>query len=148
VIDAAARLVGRAGASGQLIRFGIVGGAATALHALLFLGAADGLGVAPLLANVIAYVVGVCFSFVLHRHWSFRDQIGADVAARRGMVGRFAVSNLIAFALNSLIVWIVAHQLARPNWMASALMLTLTPIATFALHRFWTFRGGTSGSGD
>ncbi|HEY0327131.1 MAG TPA: GtrA family protein [Allosphingosinicella sp.] len=121
---------------GQLIRFGLVGGFVTALGAGAYLVAAIA-GVAPLLANVLAYAVAMASGYVLHSKVSFRGHGSRDNPAQRSL--RFVTVSLISFALNSLFVWTMTDPLALPVWTPVVPMLFVTPLVTFTLNRRWVF---------
>jgi len=121
---------------GQLIRFGLVGGFVTALGAGAYLVAALS-GVAPLVANVLAYVVAMASGYVLHSKVSFRGHGSRDNPAQRTL--RFVTVSLISFGLNSLFVWAMTDPLALPVWTPVVPMLFVTPLVTFTLNRRWVF---------
>jgi putative flippase GtrA len=121
---------------GQLIRFGLVGGFVTALGSGAYLVAAIA-GVAPLLANVLAYAVAMASGYVLHSKVSFRGHGSRDNPAQRSL--RFVTVSLISFALNSLFVWTMTDPLALPVWTPVVPMLFVTPLVTFTLNRRWVF---------
>lgn len=120
----------------QVIRFGLVGGFVTALGAGAYLVAAFS-GVAPLLANVLAYLVAVATGYVLHSRVSFRGHGSRDNPGARTI--RFATVSLISFALNSLFVWAITQPLALPVWVPAIPMMFVTPLVTFTLNRRWVF---------
>ena len=132
--------MGQAGADGallgQFIRFGLVGGFVTALGAAAYLVAALA-GVAPLLANVLAYVVAMASGYVLHSRVSFRGHGSRDNPAQRTL--RFVTVSLISFGLNSLFVWTMTEPLRLPVWTPVIPMLFVTPLVTFTLNRRWVF---------
>jgi len=121
---------------GQLIRFGLVGGFVTALGAGVYLAAAL-TGVAPLVANVLAYLTAVATGYVLHSKVSFRGHGSRDNPAQRTF--RFAIVSLISFAFNSAFVWTMTSPLGWPVWTPVIPMLCVTPLVTFTLNRRWVF---------
>ncbi len=121
---------------GQVIRFGLVGGFVTALGAGAYLVAALA-GVAPLLANLLAYAVAMASGYVLHSKVSFRGHGSRDNPAQRSL--RFVTVSLISFALNSLFVWTMTAPLSWPVWTPVIPMLFVTPLVTFTLNRRWVF---------
>ena len=120
----------------QLIRFGLVGGFVTALGAGVYLAAALP-GVAPLVANVLAYLTAVATGYVLHSKVSFRGHGSRDNPAQRTV--RFAIVSLISFAFNSAFVWTMTSPLGWPVWTPVIPMLCVTPLVTFTLNRRWVF---------
>ena len=121
----------------QLIRYVFVGGFVTALGAAIYFVCAEFLRIEPLIANLIAFVIGVMVGYVLHSNVSFRGHGERDDLARTG--GRFFAVNLFGLGLNSFWVWSLVHYADGPNWWPIVPMVFVTPLATYALHRQWTF---------
>ncbi len=123
---------------GQLVRYGLTGGFITALGAALYWVTATFLGVHPLIANVLAYLLCVVIGYVLHSRWSFRGHGSRDNVTTR--TSRFFLVSLVSFALNSAFVWILTGPLLDgPTWWPVVPMLFVTPFVTFALNRRWVF---------
>jgi len=122
---------------GQLVRYGATGLLITALGAALYWVTATLLGVAPLLANVLAYAFCVALGYVLHSRWSFRGHGRRDNPART--TSRFFLVSLVSFGLNSLFVWLLTGPMGGPTWWPVVPMLFVTPFVTFALNRRWVF---------
>lgn len=122
---------------GQVIRFGLVGGFVTLVGGAAYYIPATYLGVHPLLANLLAYVVAMGLGYVLHSTVSFRGHGRRDNPGKR--TGRFLVVSLVSLALNSLWVWTLTGLLDGPTWWPLVPMLFVTPAVTFALNRQWVF---------
>ena len=122
---------------GQLWRYGVSGGLATALNVGVYWVAAVPLHVWPLLANLMGYVAAVASGYVMHSRWSFRGHGPRDNPART--TGRFVLVSLVSLGLNSLWVWLLTDRLhLHPNWPVLP-MLFVTPLIVFALYRRWVF---------
>jgi putative flippase GtrA len=121
----------------QLIRFGFVGGFVTALGAATYWVPATFLGVPPLVANVIGYLVAAGIGYVLHSRVSFRDHGSRDNPAQR--TGRFFIVSLVSLVLNSLFVWVLTGLLHGPTWWPVVPWVFVTPLVTFVLQRHWVF---------
>ena len=52
---------------------------------------------------------------------------------------RFVAVNIVGYLLNSFWVWLLVERLG-PTWWPIVPNLALTPLMTFWLHRYWTFR--------
>ena len=122
---------------GQVIRFGLVGGFVTLIGMAVYYFPATFMGVAPLLANLLAYVVAMGLGYVLHSTVSFKGHGSRDNPAKR--TGRFFIVSLVSLALNSLWVWTLTGLLDGPTWWPLIPMLFVTPAVTFALNRQWVF---------
>lgn len=120
----------------QLVRYIVIGGGITAYGAAVYWLLAELAGMAPLLANTVAFVTGVAIGYVLHSRLSF----GVDPRRAVGRTtSRFVAVNLIGFAMNSLWVWLLVERAGGPTWWPIVPMVSVTPLATFVLHRNWTF---------
>jgi putative flippase GtrA len=124
-------------AAAQLVRYVIIGGLITALGAAIYYGCAEFLRIEPLIANLIAFIVGVIIGYVAHSQVSFRGHGERDDLTRTG--GRFIAVNLFGLSLNSFWVWSLVHWADGPNWWPIVPMVFVTPLATFLMHRHWTF---------
>jgi len=122
---------------GQFIRFGLVGGFVTALGVIAYWVPATFLGVPPLLANLLAYLVAAAIGYVMHSRVSFRGHGSRDNPARR--TARFFIVSLVSLGLNSLFVGILTGPLHGPTWWPVIPMLFVTPLVTFYLNRQWVF---------
>ncbi|MCM8732228.1 GtrA family protein [Hephaestia sp. GCM10023244] len=126
------------GLFGQLVRFGISGGIATLLYALVYSPLA-GLGItSEQVANIAGYLVAVASGYVLHSKWSFRGHGGAATQTS----WRFFLVSLISYAMNTFWVWLLTDDavLAGPWWWPLIPVLFVTPLVTFALNRVWVFK--------
>ena len=118
----------------QLIRFAIAGLGVTLFAAGIYLAVAILFHVPPLLANAVSTVCGVGVGYIVHSRWSFRAD-GDD----RIMAAKFLLSAAGAFALNSFWVWLAVHVLHLPAWTPVTGMVFATPLASFAVNRWWVF---------
>ncbi len=124
----------------QLGRFGVVGALATLTHALTFAAAIEALHLRPLLANFLGFALALGVSFLGHRHWTFRAEVGGDRPDASSMFLRFALVALAGLALNSLIVVVVVEQLGLDYRIAMLLMVTAVPLLLFWLCKGFAFR--------
>ncbi|QHL90257.1 GtrA family protein [Sphingomonas changnyeongensis] len=122
---------------GQLVRFLITGGFVTLLGAAVYAVPAQFMGVPPLAANVLAYLVAALIGYVMHSRWSFRGHGRRDNVART--TGRFVIVSLVSFSLNSLWVWSLTDLAGGEPWWAVVPMVFVTPVVTFLLNRNWVF---------
>jgi putative flippase GtrA len=121
----------------QLIRFGLTGGFVTALGVGVYWVTATFYGVAPLLANLLAYAIAVAVGYVMHSRWSFKGHGRRDNVARTS--SRFFLVSMVSLCLNSLFVWVTTGLLNGPDWWPIPFMLFVTPLVTFTLNRRWVF---------
>lgn len=121
----------------QILRFGFSGGVATAISLVVYYTLAVWRHEPPQLANLIAYLMAVVVSYVLHSRFSFRGHGSRDNPARRTM--RFVVVSMVSFGLNAFWVWLLTDRLGLPRAWPMAPMLFVTPLTTFTLNRLWVF---------
>lgn len=119
----------------QLLRFGVVGILATALHSGIYLLAIHGLGFSAQLANVLGFLFAVTLSAVGHARITF------DVPAEQRWPGmlRFSLIALLGFALNASFVFFTTHIIGAAPSFAVYFILFVTPVVTFLAAKFWAF---------
>jgi putative flippase GtrA len=118
----------------RLVRFGLVGAAATATHAIVALAALRGLGFPPLFAHWTGFGVAFVASFCGHSLFTFRAAMSWPRAVR------FTAVALSTAALSSLLVLAAqAWTPVSPELYLPAIAL-LTPVLNFVCHSLWTFR--------
>lgn len=123
----------------QLIRYGIVGGLITAGGQLIYYLGVEWAGLDPNLSVAVAFVVGIVVGYFAHGSISFAGHGDRDDHGRIGM--RFVAVNLFGFAMNSFFVWLLVKYLDGPTWWPIVPNVILTPLATFWMHRRWTYGG-------
>lgn len=127
------------GVLGQIVRFGIAGLLSTLIYSAVYL---------PLSAYVFArehavyavpfaFVVAVTAGFFLHSAWSFKGHGARDTSGRQHV--KFVVVQLFGLVLNAGFTWVLTALLHQPNWAPLIPIVTITPLATFALNRQWVF---------
>ncbi|MBB5350763.1 putative flippase GtrA [Haloferula luteola] len=119
---------------GPMVRFGIVGAFATAVHYGSAMAAVSS-GIDPLASNAVGFAVGFSVGFSGHFGWSFREQ-------RAGLtrsLTRYAVVAALGFALNhGLFTLAVRHGL--PTAPSLACVLGIVAANSFLLSKVWAFR--------
>jgi putative flippase GtrA len=121
----------------QLIRFGLVGGLSTLVYAAVYWPLAT-YWVHPLVGVVVGFSVAVVFGYVLHSGWSFKGH-GQDQRSPATR-GKFILVQLFGMALNALFTWVLTGPFFHgPTWWPLVPAVTMTPLATFALQRWWVF---------
>ena len=125
-------------AFGQLVRYGIIGALITVGGQAIYFALAETRTTSPLAAIAIAWVVGVAVGYFAHGWISFAGHGSRDDHAVTGT--RFVAVNVVGYLLNSFWVWLLVERLAGANWWPILPNIVLTPLMTFWLHRYWTFR--------
>src|SRR5258705_10074065 len=91
------------------------------------------IGLDPNLSLAIVFIVFTAISYLTHGAFSFRGHGGRDQGHIRAT--RFLLVNLIGFALNQAILWLLVKQLGRPTRLPVFPLILVAPWVTFSLHR-------------
>ena len=118
----------------QFARFAAVGGLATLVHVAVGLSLVEGVGLAPLPANLAAFSAAVLVSYLGNRRWTFglRDP-GLD------RLPRFLLVALLGLVLNQALVFLLVERLAWAYGAALAVVVLLVPLLSFMANRRWVF---------
>lgn len=120
----------------QLMRFGIVGVSAAAVHfsVVVFL-VQVGLVKQPLVANVFGFMLAFQVSYSGHRFWTFR---GTTVTHKTAWAKLLLVS-ASGFCANEGLFYLFLTVAGLPYPLALFIVLAIMPIITFTLSKFWVF---------
>lgn len=120
----------------QAVQFALVGGCAAATHLAAVALLVPWTGMAPLAANVWAFLLAFVVSYNGHALLTFsRAQARGWAAAARF----FAVACL-SFAANELLYAFALHWLGGHFLWSLAGVLALVAVGTFMLGKFWAFK--------
>ena len=116
----------------QILRFALVGGAASATHFAVGLSLERFAHLVPWLANIFAFLTALGVSYLGNSLITF------EVEARRaGAFAKFALVSAVAFGLNQTIVWSLTGPAHWPYWLALCVVLVLVPPLTFVFSKYW-----------
>lgn len=116
--------------SGQIVRFGIVGGAATATHmavAAILLGV--GVPWPVWVVNLVAFSIAFWVSFFGHRYFTFQSP-GSPLRFLGAALAGLAVNNICLAAA----LWLTGNDL-----LSIVLAAIAAPVAVFVISRLWVF---------
>ncbi|MBK0399594.1 DUF2029 domain-containing protein [Limibaculum sp. M0105] len=119
----------------RLIRFGVVGVAATATHVLVLSGLIELAGIDPRFANIAAFMVAVPVSYLGHYYWSFGSVHPHGETLLRFIV--VAVSSLLG---SQGLMLFALDILGASYWVGVALMVVVMPLVNFAVQQALVFR--------
>jgi len=128
------------GVLGQLIRFGIAGAISTVIYSAVYLPLAWWVfkGNMAVIAVPPAFLVAATAGFFMHSAWSFKGHGIRDKSGKQH--GKFLLVQGFGLVLNALFTWIITGPLFHgPEWLPLIPIVTITPLATFALNRQWVF---------
>ncbi|WP_280188103.1 GtrA family protein [Delftia sp. PS-11] len=119
----------------QALQFVLVGGCAAATHLAVVALLVPLAGMAPLQANVLAFLVAFVVSYNGHALFTFVQ------ARARGwaVVARYFAVACVSFAANELLYWVALHWLGWHYFWSLALVLVLVAAGTFVFAKFWAF---------
>jgi len=124
-------------AFGELLvasRFGLVGLAATAVH-LAIVTLLIRAGLAPLLANLLAFLCAFGVSFCGHYFWTFRSSAGIASA-----VLRFFLIAVGGFFINSALLAMLLRWTTLENTTCALIAVLIVPVLSFFASRLWGFK--------
>lgn len=119
----------------QALQFVLVGGCAAATHLAVVALLVQGAGMAPLQANVLAFLVAFVVSYNGHALFTF---VQAGARGWSVVVRYFAVA-CASFVANELLYWVALHWLGWHYFWSLALVLVLVAVGTFVFAKFWAF---------
>ena len=119
---------------GSFLRYGLVGGIATAVHYLVLVLCVEALHWPAFIGSGVGAVVGAQVAFFGNRHFTF---------GHRGPLGpawaRFQGTALLGAVVGMAVVAAVVQ--AGGHYLLGQVLATLTSLVlTFAVNRVWTFR--------
>lgn len=120
----------------QIIRFGLVGGLAAAIHFAVVIGLVEATLAKPLVANMLAFLVAFQVSYWGHRCWTFNAKTIYHYTA---LLRLFAVA-ISGFILNQSLFFVLFTMFKLPYQLALLIVLAILPILTFTLGKCWVFR--------
>ncbi len=125
----------------ELFWFGVVGVSAMAVHlasvALLLVP----LGLPPLLANVVGFLLAFQVSHAGHRRLTFRR---GDLPAARSR-GRFFIVAVGSFVANEALYAVLLHTTGLDYRVALAIVLVAVAVLTYVAARQWAFAAPEAG---
>lgn len=119
----------------EALRFIAVGVSALLTHWLLVLLLVPLAGLAPLVANLFAFLIAFNVSYFGHRHLTFR----AASRAHRQTLPRFAAVAMGSFLLNEGLYWALLNFTPLGYDLAMLLVLGTVAGLTYLLGKFWAF---------
>lgn len=121
----------------QVLRFLVVGGAATGIQFLLLTLLIELDKTTEVLASALAYVLAATFNYLANYHLTF-----ASKQAHRDTLPKFIITATLGLGINTLIFAIVFFLTAY-YLIAQIFATGCTLIINFLLHKFWIYRNPT-----
>ena len=118
----------------RIVRFGIVGVAATLTHALVLWAAVEFGGIRPTFATLLGFFTAFCVSYLGHYHFTFRSR---EPHARALPAFAFAAGS--GAVLNALIFSVMTDVFSAPYWHAFAVTVVMVPPVVYVLSKSLAF---------
>lgn len=118
----------------QILRFGLVGLAAAAIHFGIVVALVQAGSVPPLIANIFGFAIAFQMSYWGHRLWTFADK----VTTHRIAIPKLFFVQTLNFAANETLFYIFL-ALNVPYPVALIIVLTVLPFFTFMASKLWVF---------
>jgi putative flippase GtrA len=126
---------------GRLMRFGVVGVAATLVYAGATLLAVEVFGFSPVPASIFGQLVAMGVSYAGHSRFSFG--VRTD---HRAFGWRFLLIAVLTFTLNAVVTWLLTDVLRMSHRISVAIVTVLIPLVNYFCNRFWVFNAGLAPS--
>lgn len=117
---------------GEVVRFILVGAAASGTHFAIGLALNQLAHVVAWQANIVAFLGALGVSYLGNTLFTF----GVE-ARRAGAFARFFAMSAAAFALNQGLVWTLTGPAHWPYWAALMVVLAVVPPITFLVSKHW-----------
>lgn len=121
----------------RLMRFGLIGVSAAAIHYVSAILLVELAGLTPLHANVSAFAIAFWCSYFGHRHWTFADRRGGNAVT---VFLRFLITALFGFVLNQWLFYLLLTYLNLLYFVSLAIVMVTVATSTYLLNRLWAFR--------
>ncbi len=119
----------------QAPRFALVGIAVTALHTVLATLLITVWGRHPVTANAIAFTAATLASYLANTLWTFGRR------PHQRSLARFVGVSLAGLVL-TVILSGSAEAMGLPFYVGLGAVVCVVPVASFVMHRRWTYRPG------
>lgn len=120
----------------RLAHFGITGGIAALVHLVVAVILVSKLDLAPLIANIIAFLAAFSVSFYGHSRWTFRD---INSSANKTLI-KFFITASISFILNETMFAYMLSKHQIPYYFSLIIVLAMVSTITFIISRYWAFK--------
>ena len=116
----------------QVPRFALIGAGVTALHVMLATALIVMMAFRPVVANGCAFAVATLVSYLANTLWTFERR------PQPRSFARFVFVSLGGLVL-TLTLAATADALGYPFYIGLAAVVAVVPVASFAMHRLWTY---------
>ncbi|MET0027708.1 MAG: GtrA family protein [Candidatus Thiodiazotropha sp.] len=119
----------------EIVRFGIVGVAASLTHFVSVYLIVSVFGLQPILANIFAFLIAFGVSYIGHSLWTFSHK----KHQHNKTVARFLGVAIFSFALNEGGYYLLLEYTQLEYLVSLLIVLIIVPVITFILSKYWAF---------
>ncbi|SMC75459.1 GtrA family protein [Polynucleobacter kasalickyi] len=120
----------------QVSLFIIVGGGAAAVHFFSVIFFVELFAVPAMLANIFAFFIAFCFSFLGQRYLTFSDSNQSFYYSLK----RYFFVSACSFMFNEGLFFVSIYHLHAPYFIALPIIVLLVAIGTFIVTKRWAFK--------
>jgi putative flippase GtrA len=120
----------------EILKFAVVGGIGFVVQLAVTDGLHLGLGMGPVSATAIGYVISAVVTFIGNRHWAFKHRQGKGLRHETLM---FVFLNAIALGIQEAVVAIVHYGMGQHGGLAFNIA-TVLGIGLGTVFRLWSYR--------
>ncbi|MBN9221603.1 MAG: GtrA family protein [Mesorhizobium sp.] len=117
----------------QIMRYGIVGLTAVAIHYAVLITLVELADMRKLVASIIGFCAAIPFNYYFQHRWVFRSRNDHSLA-----LTRYMIVTTLGLAINS-IVFHTGLAVGLPYLLAQAVAILLVTAFNFIANRFYTF---------
>ena len=118
----------------QMVKYGLVGLSATAIHGSVLFFLVEKLAVGPVLASIPAFLTALVTSFLINHHWTFAINGGYW-----RYFSRYTAVSAAGLILNIAIMYGAVSLMHQPYAVGLGVVIIFVPLISFLLQRHWTF---------
>jgi putative flippase GtrA len=122
---------------GRIVRFRMVGIAATFVYIAAAMVADEWLRLTRVLSAIIGQAASTAISNFGHLHYSFKVK-----SEHRVFLWRFVLISIVVLSLNVGVSWLVTNALGASHRLAIFVVAVLIPTTNYLCNRFWIFVPG------
>ena len=119
----------------RIVRYGLAGVLASAIYFAAVVIFVQAVGLAPVVAAVVATMIVIVTSYVINRAFVFETD-----RAHGSAFLRFAIASLLGTSTSSLLMFLATKVFGWPYQVGAALAVVIVPPLNFIVNQFWAFR--------
>jgi len=127
----------------QFMRFGVVGGIATAVQYLVLIMLVQWAGINPVISSAIGFTASAFLNYALNYRYTFRSG-----RSHRQALPRFFAVALSGLSLNTLLMALMVGVLGLNYMLAQLTATSAVLFGNFFANRHWTFKNPGLASGS